>query len=172
MFTGDSSADFLHAGLYRHGLSNQPTSRHRNDGLRLTGVYITAAVRCAPPANRPTPQEQATCLPYLVRELQLLSRWRVLLALGQIAFDACLKAAVALGEEVPSPRPRFRHGATVVMGRVILVASYHPSRQNTQTGRLTPAMLDTVIGHACRLAGISSSMHASPSRLQTGRGGA
>ena len=152
MFTGDGSGDFLHAALHRAGLASQATSRSRDDGLRLRGVYVTAAARCAPPANRPTPGELARCAPFLDRELEAL-RPRVLVALGAIAWEACLGHLARAGRKLPAPRPRFGHGAELgVPGGPALLGSYHVSRQNTQTGRLTPAMFDEVLGRAVEMA--------------------
>jgi uracil-DNA glycosylase family 4 len=148
MFTGDSSGDTLYAALYRAGFANQPGAGRPGDGLRLSDAFITAVARCAPPANRPAPAEIAACRPFLVREWQLLDRVRVVLALGQIAFDHCLRLVRDHGYCVP--RLRFEHGLHQTAmhesgaGRLDLVAAYHPSRQNTQTGRLTSQMLDHV----------------------------
>jgi uracil-DNA glycosylase family 4 len=149
MFTGDRSGDFLYAALYRAGLANQPTSRSRDDGLALRGVYITAPCRCAPPANKPLPIELRRCAPFLSRELVLLTRAKVFLALGAIGFRALLDHFVREGQVLPSPRPAFGHGVEVPLpdGR-LLVASYHVSQQNTQTGKLTPAMFDAVLARA------------------------
>jgi uracil-DNA glycosylase family 4 len=144
IFTGDRSGDWLYGALYRAGLANQPTSIHRDDGLCLTNCYISACVRCAPPANKPTPKERDTCLPYLVAELRLLKRVRVIVCLGAFAWDGVLRAMRELGS-VPSPKPRFGHGAEAVVGNYALLGCYHPSQQNTFTGRLTEAMLDTVL---------------------------
>ena len=146
MFTGDRSADALFISLHRAGFANQATSRHRDDGLRLSDAYITAAVRCAPPANRPTPQELRTCQPFLEQEMALLSNVRLVVALGQIAFGACLRLAAGRGFALPRPLPRFGHGLEYRLadGWPLLLVSYHPSRQNTQTGRLTQDMLDAV----------------------------
>ena len=144
MFTGDGSGDFLTPALYRAGFANQPTSTHKDDGLMLHDLYMAASAHCAPPDNRPTPQEIGNCRPYLVQHLRLLPNVQVILALGKIAFDNTLVALAQLGIEVPSPRPRFGHGAQYRLGAYILVASYHPSRQNTQTGRLTRSMFDTI----------------------------
>ena len=155
MFTGDRSGDWLYASMYRTGLANQPTSVHRDDGLELSDVWIAAPVRCAPPANKPTTVERDTCFPYLVRELGLLPNVRVLVALGGFAWDAGLRAAAAVGEPVPRPKPRFGHGAETQLGRYTMVASYHVSQQNTFTGRLTEQMLDSVFLRAKELAGIS-----------------
>lgn len=158
MFTGDGSGDFLTPALYRAGLASQPTSRSRDDGLRLRGAYLTAAARCAPPDNAPLPVELSNCREYLLHELITLRNLRVIIALGQIAFTAVLQAADRSGWRTPKPRPPFSHGATVTLGlpdgrSIALVASYHPSRQNTQTGRLTPAMLDRVMRTAVGIAG-------------------
>jgi uracil-DNA glycosylase family 4 len=150
MFTGDRSGDFLYAALWRAGLANQPTSRARDDGLTLDGVWIGAAVRCAPPANRPSTAERDRCLPFAARELELLSDVRVLLCLGAFAWEAAL---LLLAPE-RRPRPRFAHGAELDLGaeRPMLLASYHVSQQNTFTGRLTPAMLDEVLARATNAA--------------------
>jgi uracil-DNA glycosylase family 4 len=146
VFTGDRSGDVLVAALHRAGLANQPTSVAADDGLRLTGCRVAAAVRCAPPANTPTPEERARCLPYLRRELTLLPGADVLLALGAVGWDAALRAL-----DAPRPWPRFGHGAHAEVGDRRLVGSYHPSQQNTFTGRLTPAMLDDVLALAATL---------------------
>jgi len=158
MFTGDSSGDTLYAALYRARFASQPTARRREDGLRLDDVFISAVARCAPPGNRPTPDELAACRPFLAREWALLSQVRVILALGQIAFDSCLRLLRELGYP-DVPRLKFSHGlhypfhfSSSEHSRH-LVASYHPSRQNTQTGRLTPAMLDEVFELARSLCG-------------------
>jgi uracil-DNA glycosylase family 4 len=152
VFTGDRSGDWLFAALYRVGFANQPTSRRRDDGLALTGCWVTAAVRCAPPANKPTPAERDTCLPYAVRELRLLERARVIVCLGAFAWDAALRILVAMGADRPRPRPRFGHGAQAVIDRFTLLGCFHPSQQNTFTGRLTEAMLESVLGRARELA--------------------
>jgi uracil-DNA glycosylase family 4 len=151
VFTGDRSGDWLFAALHRQGFANQATSRHRDDGLRLTGCWIAAAVRCAPPANRPTPTERDTCLPYAVRELELLTGVRVVVCLGGFAWDAALRILRAKGVAVGSPRPRFGHGAEVSIDRFVLLGCYHPSQQNTFTGRLTEDMTDDVLGRARQL---------------------
>ncbi len=148
MFTGDRSGDFLYAALYRAGFANQPQSVGRGDGLELRDTYITAVGRCAPPQNRPTAAELANCLPYLEAELRLLPRVRVLLALGGIAFDYTLRALRSLGEAVPRPKPKFSHGAEILIGRYRLLGCYHPSQQNTFTGRLTSEMMDAVLARA------------------------
>ena len=151
IFTGDRSGDFLSRALYCAGFASQPWSRHRRDGLTLRDCYITAAVRCAPPENKPTPDELATCRPYLVEEISLLRRVRVVVALGRIAFEAFLKAWVQAGRSLPSLRPGFAHGATAELpDGVLLLASYHPSQQNTQTGRLTAAMFQRIFARARR----------------------
>jgi uracil-DNA glycosylase family 4 len=153
IFTGDRSGDFLFASLHRVGFANQATSTHRDDGLRLTGAYVAAVNRCAPPANRPTPRERDTCLPYLRRELEALHDLRVVVALGAYAWDGALRALASAGHGV-RPRPRFRHGAEAAVGPVTLVGCFHPSQQNTFTGKLTAAMLDRVLRRARRLAGV------------------
>jgi uracil-DNA glycosylase family 4 len=151
MFTGDRSGDWLYASLHRTGFANQPESRRRGDGLELRGAYITATVRCAPPANKPTPQERDTCLPYLERELRLLERVRVIVALGAFGWDGFLRAARAIGEEVPRPRPKFGHGVEADVGPWRLLGCYHPSQQNTFTGTLTVPMTDAVFERAAQL---------------------
>jgi uracil-DNA glycosylase family 4 len=151
MFTGDSSGAFLMRALHHAGFASQPSSVRRDDGLRLRDAYIVLGARCAPPENKPLPEEMAHCRPFLVREISLLPRVRVVVALGKIAFDAFLAAAPELGIAVPKPRPAFGHGARVDLGRVVLLSSYHPSRQNTNTGKLTPAMLDRVFAQARKL---------------------
>jgi uracil-DNA glycosylase family 4 len=148
MFTGDRSGDWLYAALHRFGFANQPTSEHRNDGLRLKDAYVTAAARCAPPDNKPTRDELASCQPYLERELVLLRRARVVVALGRIAFDAYLAARTATERVVPRPRPKFVHGLAHTLPDILLIASYHPSQRNTQTGFLTQRMFDAVFAAA------------------------
>ena len=148
MFTGDGSGDFLTPALYRAGFANQPTSTHAHDGLLLHDLYMAAAAHCAPPANKPTPAEIANCRPYLVQHLALLPRVRVILLLGKIGFDAVLAALAEAGHTVPSPRPAFAHLAEHRLGPYTLLCSYHPSRQNTQTGRLTVPMFDAVFARA------------------------
>jgi uracil-DNA glycosylase len=152
VFTGDRSGDWLFAALYRAGYANQPTSRTRDDGLALDDCWVAAAVRCAPPANKPTPAERDTCLPYAVRELQLLSSARVIVCLGAFAWDAALRILAVLGHERLRPRPRFGHGAEAVSGRCTLLGCFHPSQQNTFTGRLTEDMLDTIFTRARALS--------------------
>jgi len=153
IFTGDRSGDWLFGSMYRTGFANQPTSVSRDDGLRLAGAWVTAAVRCAPPANRPTPVERDNCLPYLVRELGLLSSVHVIVTLGSFAWDVALRALAAAGEPRPRPRPKFGHGASVEVGRYVLLGCYHPSQQNTFTGKLTEPMIDAVFERAKELAG-------------------
>jgi uracil-DNA glycosylase len=150
IFTGDRSGDFLFAALWRAGFANQPTSSHRDDGLRVRDAWITAAVRCAPPANRPLPAERDACLPWSLRELQLLGDLRVALCLGAFAWDAALR----LSPPLPRPRPRFGHGAEYRTERMVLLGCYHPSQQNTFTGKLTAPMIDTVLLRARELAGL------------------
>jgi len=152
IFTGDRSGDWLFASLHRTGFANQPTSVSRDDGLRLRGCWISAAVRCAPPANRPTPQERDNCLPWSVRELELLPQARVIVCLGSFAWDAALRLRAALGEPVPRPKPRFGHGAELPADRWPLLGCFHPSQQNTFTGKLTEPMLDAVFTRARELA--------------------
>lgn len=149
MFTGDGSGDFLTPALYRAGFANQPTSTHMGDGLKLKDLYIVATAHCAPPDNKPTPQEIANCRLYLVQHLKLLKQLRVIVALGRIAFDGVLATLDEIGLALPSPRPVFGHGPHYDLGKYILIASYHPSRQNTQTGRLTEAMFDEVFRRVC-----------------------
>jgi uracil-DNA glycosylase family 4 len=148
IFTGDRSGDWLFAALHRAGYASRPQSVRRGDGLRLRGAYVTAVVRCAPPANRPRPDERDNCLPYLVRELRLLSQARVLLALGSFAWDGALLALRQVGLEIPRPKPRFGHGAEAAIGELTLVGCFHPSQQNTFTGKLTEKMMDDVLARA------------------------
>ena len=157
IFTGDRSGDWLFASLHRAGLANQSRSEHRDDGLRLRSAYVTAVNRCAPPGNRPTPKERDNCLPYLVEELRLLDRARVLVALGSFAWEGALRALRELEHEIPRPKPRFGHGAEVSIGPYALVGCYHPSQQNTFTGRLTEEMLDDLFGRARELAEVDFS---------------
>jgi uracil-DNA glycosylase family 4 len=149
IFTGDRSGDWLYGTLHAFGFSSHPTSVHRDDGLTLADCYISAAVRCAPPANKPAPLEFERCRPYLVRELQLLKNIRVVVALGKIAFDSFLKAYRENGGVVPKPRPQFGHGSLAELGDgLTLLGSYHPSQQNTFTGRLTREMFHAVFRKA------------------------
>ena len=156
VFTGDASGDFLFAAMHAVGLANQPTGRRPDDGLALRDAYIAAAVRCAPPANKPTPVERATCQPYLVRELAILDRVRVLVALGAIAWESAFRTIAALTGDDARPRPRFGHGATARAGGYEVIGSYHPSQQNTFTGRLTPPMLEDVLRRSQELAAQAS----------------
>jgi uracil-DNA glycosylase family 4 len=156
IFTGDRSGDWLVASLHRVGLASQATSVHAADGLELIDTRMVAAVRCAPPQNKPTTAERDTCAPWIEAELSLLiDHVRVVVALGSIGWDAALRSFRALGWRVPTPKPRFGHGAEAVLthdGReVVLLGSYHPSQQNTFTGRLTEPMLDAVLGRAAAL---------------------
>ena len=158
MFTGDRSGDFLFAALWRAGFANQPTSTDREDGLRMRGAWITAAVRCAPPANRPTPVEREQCLPWGVRELKLLEDVRVILCLGAFAWDAALRLMTAIADppkSPPRPRPKFGHGSELLGDRYTLLGCYHPSQQNTFTGKLTESMIDAVLQRARALAELS-----------------
>jgi len=148
IFTGDRSGDFLYAALHRAGLASQPTSVARDDGLALDDTYIVCALRCAPPGNAPLPDEIARCARYLDAEVALLRRVRVVLALGAIAWRAWLDHVIRLGVAVPRPLPAFAHGARVELGGRPLLGSYHVSQQNTQTGKLTPAMFDAVLAAA------------------------
>jgi uracil-DNA glycosylase family 4 len=153
VFTGDRSADWLFGSLYRAGFANQPKSVHRDDGLRLHGAFIGAAVRCPPPGNRPLPQERDNCLPYAAEELRLLEGVRVIVCLGSFAWDAALRLSAMLGEPPARPKPRFAHGAEhELRGGRTLLGSYHPSQQNTFTGKLTRPMMDAVFSRARDLA--------------------
>jgi uracil-DNA glycosylase len=152
MFTGDRSGDWLYAALHRAGFANQARSEHAGDGLRLSGAYVTAINRCAPPANRPTPAERDNCLPYLVEELRLLRQARVLIALGSYAWDGVLRTLREQGLEVPRPKPRFAHGAGASVGPYSLLGCFHPSQQNTFTGRLTEPMMDEILARARELS--------------------
>jgi uracil-DNA glycosylase family 4 len=147
VFTGDRSGDFLYRGLYEAGYANQPTSVRRDDGLKLQNCYITASLRCAPPKNKPRPQELRNCQPYLEKELALLKRVRAVLVLGRVAFDAYLRVVSRRTEFPPRAAFRFAHGASFTLpeGLPRLYCSYHPSQQNTQTGRLTPQMFQRVL---------------------------
>jgi uracil-DNA glycosylase family 4 len=154
MFTGDASGDFLFRALFDAGLANQPASSGRGDGLALSGAFISAAARCAPPDNRPTPEEFGRCRSYLVEELRALASLRVVVALGGLAFAQAIRALAEAGEEIPRPRPGFGHGTRARRRRYTLIGSYHPSQQNTFTGKLTPAMLRAVFRSARRAAGL------------------
>jgi uracil-DNA glycosylase family 4 len=158
MFTGDDSGNWLYGALHRAGLASHGVSTRRDDGLRLDGAFITATCRCAPPDNKPTPAEIASCRPYLDREFELLPRVRVVVALGGIAWDAVVRRAARVdAESVPRPRPRFGHAAEAKLvvrhdgPAVTVLGCYHPSRQNTNTGRLTRPMLDTVMRRAASI---------------------
>lgn len=153
IFTGDRSGDFLFEAVYRCGLSNQPSSVSRDDGLELKGLYVAAVNRCCPPGNRPSPEERDNCLPFLVREIELLDRLKVMVPLGAFAWDGALRALRELGHSPPSPRPAFGHGAEARVGPYALLGSFHPSQQNTFTGKLTPGMLEDVLRRAVDLAG-------------------
>jgi len=159
VFTGDRSGDFLYAALHRAGFANQATSVKRGDGLELKECYISAAVRCAPPGNKPLPQEVANCAPYLDEEWRLLRKKRVILALGKIAWDAAMALAGRQGCVVPRPRPAFGHGAEVELGEIVLIGSYHVSQQNTFTGKLTAQMFDQVL-ERCKALGQSKGSYA------------
>lgn len=149
VFTGDSSGDWLFASLHRTGLATRPTSEHAGDGQQLVGARLVATVRCAPPANRPTPLERDTCAPWIGREITLLAPYvRVVVALGAFGWAGALRGLAEAGYAVPRPRPRFGHGAEVELGGVHLLGCYHPSQHNTFTGRLTPQMLDEVFERA------------------------
>jgi len=152
MFTGDRSGDWLFGAMHRAGLANQPTSVDADDGLRLSDAYVSAVVRCAPPDNKPTPAERDECVPYLVREFGLLPNARVLLCLGGFAWDGVLRTLRAADVVTPRPKPRFGHGAEAEAGPYVLLGSYHPSQQNTFTGRLTEGMLDAIFERAKELA--------------------
>ena len=155
MFTGDRSGDWLYGTLHKFGFANQPTSQHRDDGLRLIDAYVTAAVRCAPPDNKPSREEMLTCRPYLETELRTLSGVKVVVPLGKIAFDSYLRARREVkGDSEPDakPRPRFGHGETHTFpDGTVLLSSYHPSQQNTLTGRLTAEMFEDIFAAARRM---------------------
>jgi uracil-DNA glycosylase family 4 len=150
VFTGDRSGDFLFAALHRAGFANQPTSSQRDDGLKLHDCYITACVRCAPPANKPLPEERARCQPFLEEELRLLQDVRVIVCLGAFAWEGVLRVLKALGH-VAERKPRFGHGSRARVGPYQLLGCYHPSQQNTFTGKLTAPMMDAVFAQAVRL---------------------
>ena len=155
VFTGDASGDFLWAALYAARLADRPASHQSADGLTLSDVYVAAAVRCAPPANKPTPLERDTCAPFLAREIRLLERLTVVVALGQFGWQAALRTLDALDHRA-RPRPRFGHGSEAAIGPYRLLGSYHPSQQNTFTGRLTQPMFGAVLARARELAGLAS----------------
>lgn len=151
VFTGDRSGEWLYRALHRAGFANQPSSTARDDGLALERAWVTVCVRCAPPDNKPTPTERDACLPFLVEELALLKQARVLVALGSFAWDGVLRALAHAGDmpgSARSPRPKFGHGAEATVGSYTLLGSYHPSQQNTFTGKLTEPMLDAVFARA------------------------
>jgi uracil-DNA glycosylase family 4 len=153
VFTGDRSGDWLFGAMHRAGLANQATSTGRDDGLELWDAWIAAAVRCAPPANRPTPQERDTCLPWTVRELELMPRISIVVCLGGFAWDAALRLRAAAGLVNPRPRPRFGHDVLFDSGdRLPLLGCFHPSQQNTFTGKLTKGMMEAVFARARALA--------------------
>lgn len=153
MFTGDRSGEWLYGALHRAGLANRAESVWRYDGLALTGAWLTAAVRCVPPGNEPSAVERQTCRPYLEREMRLLTEMRTIVTLGGIAWDATLRTLRDLGYAVPTPKPKFGHGAEVEIDGLTLIGSYHPSQQNTFTGRLTREMFDAVWSRAVDVAG-------------------
>ena len=156
VFTGDRSGDFLFASMYRCGFANQPTSVGVDDGLVLRDAYVAAAVRCAPPANKPTTEERDECAPYLRRELALLDSVRVIVALGAFGYEAvwsALRASEEFSGALPGRRPRFAHLLEVPCGPITVLGAFHPSQQNTFTGRLTPDMLDAVFSRAAELTG-------------------
>jgi uracil-DNA glycosylase family 4 len=158
IFTGDRSGDWLFASLHRVGLAAQETSQHAGDGQRLLGARMVATVRCAPPDNKPTTDERDTCSPWLHRELELvLPSVRAVVCLGAYGWDAALRALKALGYDVPRPRPRFGHGVEVAVGGLTLLGCYHPSQQNTFTGKLTEPMLDAVLARAAALGAMPGS---------------
>ncbi len=152
VFTGDRSGDWLYAALHRAGFANQARSARPGDGLRLRGAYVTAVNRCPPPGNRPTPAERDACLPYLVEELHLLDHASVIVALGGYAWDGALRSLRELGAQPPRPKPRFEHLGEARAGGFALLGCYHPSQQNTFTGRLTEPMLDEVFDRARALS--------------------
>lgn len=156
VFTGDRSGDWLFASLHRTGFANQPTSISADDGLELNDIWVTAAVKCAPPANRPLISERDNCLPWFERELELLDRVTVFVALGGFAWDAVIRSIRALGGEIPRPKPRFGHGEVCQVGRWTMIGSFHPSQQNTFTKRLTEPMTDAIFLRAAELAGAAA----------------
>jgi uracil-DNA glycosylase len=153
IFTGDRSGDFMFASLHRTGFANQPTSVSADDGLALTDLWIAAAVRCAPPANKPTPAERDNCLGWTLREVHELPNLKLIMCLGSFAWDAALRLRTALGHAPPKPRPRFGHNVLALEGEPLpLLGCFHPSQQNTFTGKLTMPMMDAVFKHARALA--------------------
>lgn len=152
IFTGDRSGDWLFRALHKAGFANQPASQHREDGLRLKDCYITATCHCAPPANKPMPLEMRNCRPFLLREMELLPRVRIVVALGKIGFEAALAAFGEIYEKEYSPKPKFKHGVEFQLTeKVTLLGSFHPSQQNTFTGRLTEPMFDGIFRRAKQL---------------------
>jgi uracil-DNA glycosylase family 4 len=164
IFTGDRSGDWLYGALHRHGFANQPTSTDRGDGLRLSRAYVTAAARCAPPANRPSRDELDRCRPYLAAELDALRQARVVIALGSVAWECVLRVWAEAGRGLPRPRPRFGHAAEVRLAPdlPVLLGSYHPSQQNTLTRRLTRPMFDAVFARARELLAARRAAAARP----------
>lgn len=154
MFTGDRSGDWLYAAMFRAGLANQPESVSIDDGLELTDAWVTAAVRCAPPDNKPATDERDRCAPFLIRELAMLENVRAVVALGAFGWNGALTALAAGGYAIPRPKPKFGHGAEATVGDLTLIGSYHVSQQNTFTGRLTEPMLDAVFARAREAAGL------------------
>ena len=150
MFTGDESGNWLFRALYKAGFANQPESVHRDDGLRLTGCYITATLRCAPPANKPAREEILTCRPFLLQELAILKNVKVVVGLGKIGFEAAIRAYVEAGRITVHAMPKFGHGAAYALGGLTFIGSYHPSQQNTFTGKLTRPMFDRIFSLAKR----------------------
>jgi uracil-DNA glycosylase len=169
VFTGDRSGDWLFAALHRAGFANQATSEHRKDGLLLADAYVTAAVKCVPPGNKPLPRERDACARYLHDELDALRNLRVIVCLGRFGWDAALRALRERGVHVPTPLPRFGHGRVVPLGAYTLVGSYHPSQQNTFTGRLTASMLDDVFNTARRALGEGGVRASQPQSAAGGR---
>ena len=154
MFTGDRAGDWLYGAMHRAGFANQPLSRDSKDGLLLKGAYVTAGVRCAPPGNRPTVGERDRCASFLRREVEIMwDRLHTIVALGGFAFAVVLRMLAERGVVIPRPRPKFGHGAEVDLGKVVVLGSYHPSQQNTFTGKLTEEMFDVVWGRAAERAG-------------------
>lgn len=152
MFTGDRSGDWLYRALHKAGFANQPTAEHRRDGLRLHDCLITASCRCAPPQNKPTREEMLNCRPFLLREVALLRNLRLVVALGKIAFDTTLATFAEVHSRRYAPKPRFAHGAEFpLIDEIVLIASFHPSQQNTFTGRLTEPMFNAIFRRAQRL---------------------
>lgn len=151
MFTGDRSGDWLYGALHRAGLANQPNSDRIDDGLLLNNVYISAAVHCAPPDNKPTPAERDRCSPFLARELKALTEVKVIIALGNFAYESLWRQLSSQNLLLPKPRPKFSHGLEILLPKIILLGSYHPSQQNTFTGRLTEPMFDEIFSRALDL---------------------